>query len=92
MLNNLLDKKYKPSEAIVEQIVRQGSHHVPDGFCGRHPGTERRRARSSQRNRGPIAKHTVSRDRRTHLQQRQSATGRREAANGRPRSARPGQC
>ena len=32
MLNNLLDKKYKPSEAIVEQIVRQGSHHVPDDF------------------------------------------------------------
>ena len=32
MLNNLIDKKFKPSEAIVEQIVRQSGHHVPDGF------------------------------------------------------------
>lgn len=32
MLNNLIDKKFKPSEAIIEQIVRQSGHHVPDGF------------------------------------------------------------
>ncbi len=32
MLNNLLHKKFKPSEAIDEQIVAQGSHHVPDGL------------------------------------------------------------
>ena len=32
MLNNLLHKKFKPSETIDEQIVAQGSHHAPDGF------------------------------------------------------------
>ena len=32
MLNNLIDKKFKPSEAIIEQIVRHSGHHVPDGF------------------------------------------------------------